>query len=104
MRPHDGVVETYQFLGYSCNLTNLSVYLIQFGTPLTSKRFNSKGSQSKYFYHLAPTLWNDLLLAVREAESQVELYNHQSCRSHNKGHIFTYYTIYGQIGVTIKRQ
>ena len=36
--------------------------------PLQLKRFNSKGSQSKSFYHLAPTLWNDLPLAVREAE------------------------------------
>ena len=36
--------------------------------PLQLKRFNSKGSQSKSFCHLAPTLWNDLPLAVREAE------------------------------------
>ena len=27
---------------------------------LQLKRFNSRGSQSKFFYHLAPTLWNDL--------------------------------------------
>ena len=27
--------------------------------PLQLQRFNSKGSQSKSFYHLAPTLWND---------------------------------------------
>ena len=27
--------------------------------PLQLKRFNSKGSQSKSFYHLAPPLWND---------------------------------------------
>ena len=32
--------------------------------PLQLKRFNSKGSH-KSFYHLAPTLWNDLPLAVR---------------------------------------
>ena len=32
-------------------------------------------SQSKSFYHLAPTLWNDLPLAVREVESEsVEMY------------------------------
>ena len=36
--------------------------------PLQLKRFNSKGSQSKSFYHLAPALWNDLPLAVRETE------------------------------------
>ena len=28
--------------------------------PFQLKRFNSRGSQSKSFYHLAPTLWNDL--------------------------------------------
>ena len=32
--------------------------------PLQLKRFNSKGSQSKSFYHLAATLWNYLPLAV----------------------------------------
>ena len=35
---------------------------------LQLKRFNFKGSQFKSFYHLAPTLWNDLPLAVGEAE------------------------------------
>ena len=45
-----------------------SCLLDQLGTPLQLKCFNSKGSQSKSFYHLAPTLWIDLTLAVGEAE------------------------------------
>ena len=36
--------------------------------PFQLKRFNSKGSQSKFFNSLAPTLCNDIPLAIREAE------------------------------------
>ena len=48
---------------------------------LQLKRFNSTGVQSKYLYNLAPTLWNDLPLAVREAE----------CRNTCKNRMYRYW-------------
>ena len=52
--------------------------------PLQLKRFNSKGSQSKSFYHLAPALWNDLPLAVRETECRNTFKNRLD--KHWRGH------------------
>ena len=52
--------------------------------PLQLKRFNSKGSQSKSFYHLTATLWNDLPLAVREAECRNTFKNRLD--KHWRGH------------------
>ena len=52
--------------------------------PLLLKRLNSKDSQSKSFYHLAPTLWNDLPLAVREAECRNTFNNRLD--KHWRGH------------------
>ena len=52
--------------------------------PLQHKRFNSRGSQSKSFYHLATTLWNDLPMAVREADCRNTFKNRldKHCRGH----------------------
>ena len=52
--------------------------------PFQLKRFNSKGSQSKSFYHLAPALWNDLPLAVRETECRNTFKNRLD--KHWRGH------------------
>ena len=36
--------------------------------PPSVQMFHLKGGQSTPYYHLVPTLWNDLHLAVRESE------------------------------------
>ena len=64
--------------------------------PVQLKRINSKGSQSKSFYKLVPTLWNDLPPVVREAECRNTFKNRLDM--HWRGHPMRLYhkAPYGQ--------